>query len=95
MSRLIDADEAIRRIRKLWVESDEPIEEAWRHSDYAFALYDAIEAVDDTPDAAGVITCRDCVYCETRIIRGEMVGHCEFFGDTKLYHYCGLAEARE
>ena len=46
--RTIDADDAIKRIRKLW-NKGEPLEEAWEHDDYAFGLSDAIDAVDDSP----------------------------------------------
>lgn len=74
MSRLIDEDEVIRRIRMMWVETDEPIEEAWRNSEYAFGLYDAIGAVEDTPDA--IVQCRDCKHMYRTMFCGNIYYNC-------------------
>lgn len=46
--RTIDADDAIERIRRLWMD-DIPPEDCYDRDEYARGLIDAIDAIDDTP----------------------------------------------
>lgn len=81
--RTIDADDAIKRIRKLW-NKGEPLEEAWEHDDYAFGLSDAIDAVDDSPtiepsDDIGKLCYKIYVIAERRRFPGT---YYDYFCDT-------------
>ena len=48
MSRTIDAEDAIKRIRRLWTDDILP-EDRYDRDEYARGLIDAIDAVDDSP----------------------------------------------
>ena len=72
MSRPIDAEDAKMRVLNLWAK-DRPIEDACADGNmYAFAILDALDAIDDSPTADRPqgewvdihedesVACRDC-----------------------------------
>lgn len=92
MSRTIDAEDAIKRIRRLWTD-DIPPEDRYDRDEYARGLIDAIDAVDDSPTVerepgewieknSHVYICRECGFEQA------------IYGNLGEYRYCPHCGAR-